>query len=134
MYIKKGPKNICFLYRGFRIAGELKLESINNKDKEIQIYVAEINTNKREEIIQSRDMICPECEENCLLTIENYKINLNNCKNGHILPNILFEEFNDTQKINELTILCNDCKKINKAKVPNNLFFKCLTCNNNLCP
>ena len=58
-------------------------------------------------------------------------MNLNKCCKEHNFPNILLEEFNDTQKINELTILCHECKK-NKAI--HNLFYKCCNCNFNLCP
>jgi hypothetical protein len=134
MKLNKGLKNICFLYKGYKINGDMKLEALNKTDKEIQIFVVEMNSIKRDVIQQSKDVICPECGENCLLTFENYKMTLNNCKNNHNLPNILLEEFNDTQKINELTIICNDCKKINKAKVSNNQFYKCFNCNTNLCP
>ena len=132
--INKSIKNVCFLYKGYKINGDIKLEQINNKDKEIQIYVVPVNNIKKEVIKHSKDIICPECGENCLLSIDNYKIGLNNCKNGHNLTNILFEEYFDIQKINELTILCNDCKKNSKAKVNNNQFYKCCNCNINLCP
>ena len=125
-------KNVIFLYNRVKINGELKLEQINNKDKEIQIFVVEPTPVKKEIIKQSKEVICPECGENCLLKIENYKLSLNNCKNDHSLHNILLEEFNDTQKINELLIICNECKKTNKAKF--NQFFKCCNCNINLCP
>ena len=132
--INKGIKNVCFLYKGYKLNGETKLETIKNNDKEIQIHVVEIDNIKKDIIQQSKDIICPECGENTFLTIENYKISLNNCKSGHNLGNILFEEFNDTQKINELSILCNECKTINKAKVNNNQFYKCCNCNINICP
>ena len=117
MKLNKNLKNICFLYKGYKINGDMKLEALNKADKEIQIFVVEMSNIKKDIIQQSKDVICPECGENCLLTFENYKMTLNNCKNNHDLHNILLEEFNDTQKINELTIICNDCKKINKAKV-----------------
>ena len=130
--LNKPLKNVVFLYNRIKINGELKLEQINNKDKEIQILVVEAPPVKKEIIKQSREVICPECGENCLLGIENYKFSLKNCKNNHNLKNILLEEFKDTQKINELLILCNECKKTNKAKF--NQFFKCCNCNINLCP
>ena len=132
--INKGIKNVCFLYKGFKLNGEAKLETINNNDKEIQIHVVEINNIKKEIIHPSKDIICPECGKNTFLTINNYKMSLNNCQNGHNLGNILFEEFNDTQKINELSILCTECKKVNKANVNNNQFYKCCNCNFNICP
>ena len=132
--INKGIKSVCFIYKGYKLNGDAKLEAIINNEKEIQIHVVEVNNIKKEIFYQSKDIICPECGENCFLTIENYKMKLNNCKNGHNLENILFEEYNDTQRINELSIICNECKKISKAKTKNNQFYKCCNCNINLCP
>ena len=31
----------------------------------------------------SNDIICPHCGEICFININNYKINLNKCKNNH---------------------------------------------------
>ena len=132
--IKKGIKNVYFVYKGYKLNGEAKLEAILDSDKEIQIHVVDINIIEKEIIHQSKDIICPECGENSLLTIENYKMSLNNCKNDHNLENILFEEYSDTQKINQLSIICDQCKKINKAKAKNNQLYKCCNCNINICP
>jgi len=49
----------------------------------------------------------------------------------------MFDEFFDFQKIDESKIICDNCEgedKNKKSEVNNNLFFKCLTCNINLCP
>ena len=129
MIIKKNFQDVCFTYNGFKINEELKLEQLNNKNNEIKILV--LNTVTKEIIKISKDIICPECGDICLLSINDYKMNLNKCCKEHNFPNILLEEFNDTQKINELTILCHECKK-NKAI--HNLFYKCCNCNFNLCP
>ena len=52
--------------------------------KKIEIYV---------NIIKSKEVICPECNENILINVKNYKINLIDCKNGYIETNLLFEEY-----------------------------------------
>ena len=61
------------------------------------------------------------------------KIKLYGCKNGHKIDNILFEEFYNTQKINEEKIICYNCNN-NKNNIFKKQFLKCLTCKHNLCP
>ena len=56
------------------------------------------------------------------------------CKNGHKMENILLNEFEETQNIDLSHIKCDICKKNNKSISYNNIFYKCLTCNNNICP
>ena len=68
------------------------------------------------------------------MNINEYKIDLYECKNGHNIKNILLNEFEETQKINMSDIQCNICKNNNKSISYNNIFYKCLTCNNNICP
>ena len=34
---------------------------------------------------KSKDIICPTCGENILISFKNYKISLLDCKNGHII-------------------------------------------------
>ena len=49
----------------------------------------------------------------------------------------MFNEFFDFQKIDESKIICDKCigvDKNKKSEVNNNLFYKCLICNINLCP
>ena len=52
--------------------------------------------NKNEDNLQS-EIICPECKENCIINIKDYKINLFGCKNGHNINNILFQNYESTQ-------------------------------------
>ena len=62
-----------------------------------------------------------------------YKLNLMNCKNDH--DNTLYlEEFHKTQIINYSKIICDDCKKYNRKESYNNAFYKCLSCNQKICP
>ena len=88
MIIKKNFQDICFTYNGFKINEELKLEQLNNKNNEIKILV--LNTVTKEIIKISKDIICPECGDICLLSINDYKMNLNKCCKEHNFPNILY--------------------------------------------
>ena len=82
---------------------------------------------------QSEQIICPKCKEICIFNYDNYQINLNQCRNGHNIENILINEFNNSQKINEEAIKCNNCNK-SKMEVYNSQFYICGNCNVNLCP
>ena len=84
--------------------------------------------------INSKEIICPQCSENCRICFKNFKISLYQCKNKHRIDNIPLNLFKNTQKIKESEIVCNNCNKINKSISYNHQFFKCFTCNKNLCP
>ena len=132
--INKDIINIYFIYNGNIIKNNnIKLGEINNKDKDINILVYDINNNNNERINEReyKDIICPYCGENCLIEIKDYKINLNKCDNKHNINNILLDEYNNTQVIDE--IKCNNCNK-NKLEIYNNKIYKCCNCNINLCP
>ena len=121
---------LYFLYEGLEINKDLTcFELMNNKDKErgkMNIFVYD----KKE---KSKEIICPKCYENCRIKWNNYKINLFGCKNGHVINNILLEEFEETQIIDETKILCGNCNK-SISKIYNKEFYKCLKCEINLCP
>ena len=115
-------------------------ESIGNqmneqekKDKRIiiQAFILE-KENKDEIIIKSKDVICSQCKEPCRLKIENTKITLYECPNGH-KDNIKLIKFDNTQNINISKILCDNCPYKNKGNCPNDEFYRCLTCKINLC-
>ena len=85
--------NLYFMYSGIRIDKELKYKDIINKtDKErneINLLVEEYNKEEiKENNIISKEIICPECKENIFININDYKIDLNRCKNGHQFYNI----------------------------------------------
>ena len=131
--------DINFIYGGEQINLELSFnQQANQIDKnknEMNILVYErTQTIINEAKIQSKEIICPKCFENCKISIENYKIKLFDCKNGHETDNILLSEFKNTQFIDESSINCDNCKNINKNKVYKKKFYKCLTCKQNLCP
>ena len=86
-----------------------------------QIQVKEANN------ILSKGIICGECKENCLIKINDYTINLYGCRNGHNIKNLLIENFEKTQNIQNLRKICEKCNKYNDE------FYKCVTCNLNIC-
>ena len=133
--------NLFFIYKGDKINEELAvnqiIDEIGKNMKKMSILVDKENLdndndNKNKKL--SKEIICPECKEDILMNINNYKINLYECKNGHKKENILFEEFENIQKIDLSEIICNECNSQNKAKSFNNKFFTCNTCGINLCP
>ena len=99
----------------------------------ILVYTNESIISTSGGLVKSKDIICPKCKENCLMSCENYNIKLYQCKNRHFFKNISFKEFNDNQNINENEIKCYNCNNT-KYKSYNKQFYKCLTCKINLCP
>ena len=71
-------------------------EQANEYDKQnakmtiIVYYHKDFDDIWNNEIIKSKDIICPKCGENCLLNIKNYQISFYGCKNNDKLNNILF--------------------------------------------
>ena len=66
--------------------------------------------------------------------IKGYKLNLFDWKNGHKINNISLNKFEETQYIDQLNIICDICKQNNKSISYKNMFYKCFTCNKNICP
>ena len=136
----------AFLYNGNLVNEDLTVnEIINNNSKnskKIQILVIlieeDLNNNNREQnkeiIIKSKNIICPECKEDIRIKIKDYKIYLYECKNNHEINNISLNEFTQTQKIDLSKIICDSCRKHNKAQTYYNEFYFCVDCNWNICP
>jgi len=130
---------IYFLYNGMQLDLDLDfdLNQLKEDKNEINILVnekcksTEITDNG---IIKSKEIICPTCKEICKIKINNYKIKLYDCKNNHEINNILLDEFDNTQHINELEIICNICNDKNKYKSYEKQFYLCLICKKNICP
>ena len=83
---------IYFLYNGDKINEELKYnEVVNREDNErdtMSILVYETNkTIIQYNITKLNEILCPQCNENILIKIYNYKINFFNCKNNHNITN-----------------------------------------------
>ena len=131
--INKDLENISFLYNGDIMKEDFDLTKI--KENEIKIIIIDFEFEKEhmETLKQSKEIICPICNELCEININKYKISLKNCINKHCFPNLIINGFNDFQKINEKEILCKKCGN-NKLEAYNNAFFICCNCNINLCP
>ena len=130
-------ESLIFLFAGQIIKEDLTLKEIiptkykNSETIQILVYS---DKPKPESIIKSKKIICPECKEDINLKINDYKICLYDCKNGHQINDILFDEFEKTQEINISKIICDSCNKSNKGLTYKNEFYYCLTCKYNLCP
>ena len=141
--IEEDIKNIYFLYNGSKLdlsndklsVGEL-LNNIDKSNKIMEILVYKnnstlINNNYN---LKSQYIICRTCLGNSRIKIEDYKIKLFGCENGHDFSDIFFKDFENTQFIDESKIKCDICKNINKADTYGKKFFKCNTCKINICP
>ena len=84
--------------------------------------------------VKSKNIICPKCKELIKMNIEDYRINLFDCRNLHNIKNISLKDFKNSQIIDLTNIKCNNCKDKNKSNTYNNEFYKCHDCNINLCP
>jgi len=106
--------------------------SIDKKRKKMNVVVMDKEeADKDKSIVKSKDIICPECNQNIMMDINKFKINLFDCKNLHKVDNILLNEFEKTQMINLSYIICDICKTQNKSNAA--AFFLCYTCNIKLC-
>ena len=139
-YISKisvDKNSLIFLYSGKLVDEELRLHEMIGKEKINKIIIlvySKYNLNDTHaSIIKSKYIICPKCKENIQFKINDYKIHLYECKNGHSFANILLNEFEKTQYIDISKIICKKCKEKNKSNTSQNEFYKCLTCNINLC-
>ena len=144
-YISKNKninKNIYFIYNAYKINEGLTFNQLaNNFDKERKKMNILVNDIEKEEnnknignIIKSKEVICPDCNENAFINIKNYKLNYYGCKNGHINKNILFEDFDNYQKVDISKIKCDKCKEKSINNIYNNEFYICNSCEMKLCP
>ena len=128
---------LYFLYNGDKLNEGLKLIDIkkNNNINNINILASDKEEIiPKENIISSKEIICPICKENIFINFNNYKINLIKCKNNHNINNIYIKDFQNTQKINISKVICEVCKENNKSETYKNEFYRCLNCGLNLCP
>ena len=131
--------NINYLYSGTTLIPDYTLsQTINNIDKKRKkmtvIVIDNSPETKEHNFIKSANFICPKCQESALYELKNHKIKIYNCKNGHIMENLLLSELDKTQMIDETEIICHECKKINKSITYNKEMYFCCLCLKNLCP
>ena len=121
-----------FAYNGKKIKDDLTFQQIANtidrKRNIINIFIQENNTEFKNNFTLSKGIICPKCNENINIEIDDYKINLYNCKNKHQITNILFNEFDKIQKMKYMN--CDLCK-MNKNSYEK--IYYCHICQQNLC-
>ena len=133
--------HVYYLYKGNIILDhKMKVKDIikdfDKTTKKMSILVnnpEQDDKEKDEVIIQSKEIICPDCKEPCRIVTENYKIKLFECINGHIHSNIKITDFENTQKINVSGIKCDKCKLKNRSNCSEDDFYFCLTCRQNIC-
>ena len=132
---------LYFLSNGSYINDSEIIQNIMNESekqkKRMKILVYSKDTlsmNDSKNLIKSKEVICPICNESCKYKIENYKIKLYDCKNGHTTENIRLNDYMDKQNINISKIKCDICKDKNKSETYQNLFYICNECNKNICP
>ena len=138
-YIAKAEidrNKVDFFYYGNKLDEELTCEEIidlgDDINDSINIIVSEKEDLINENIYLFKDIICPKCENNTFLTIEDYKIKMN-CKCNHEIDNILINEFIDEQKKAKPQLICNICKGNKKDNMGNNSIYSCKDCHNNIC-
>ena len=117
------PKDFFYYYAKKEITNkDLTIMKLLNYSKNVQHI--EIGIKKRTKIIK-----CPICAcNNCILHLDNYRLNFSECCHGHS-ESKLFEEYEDTQRINYQKIKCdNQCGRTQKDSLED--FHKCLKCSN----
>ena len=134
--------NIFFSYNG-KAGNEFNEEltlsqtinSIDKNENKMTILVNNINEEKEKQdsIIKSNEIICPECGEICKIKFNNYKISLYDCKNGHKIDNLSYDEYEKSQNKDLSKIICGKCNENNMYSSYNKEFYKCMECNINLC-
>jgi len=105
----------------------------DRRRRQMNIFVAENTNIENDIIIESKEIICPQCNKYIHMNIKNYKISLYDCENGHTKNNILLPEFKNTQFINFSKIICGNCNK-KRSNIFQNEMHRCLNCKKNLCP
>ena len=139
--IKKN-QSIFYSYNGkLGFNPELSFEkTVNSEDRKrnkMSVIVIENKSQieeKESDIKKSKNIICPICKEKILMDIKDFKINLFGCKKGHKIENIILNEYEETQNIDRVKIICDICKKINQSTSYNNIIYKCNTCDKIICP
>lgn len=134
----KSIEDSFFLYNGKKIDKEATFESIaTNIDKEkgkltILVESSKIKEKKVKEKF-SNYIICPYCREQVKMKINNYIIELNDCQEKDHSKKLFFNEFLETQILDETLIKCVKCKN-DKSQTFENNFYICGQCKVNLCP
>ena len=135
----KNKGNLYFLYNGQIINEELVFNKCANSLDRSRNYMnvlvieGQSSSDEMQNLIKSNYIICPKCNENSIISIDNFKISISGCKEGHKTENLQLDELGKTQYINQSQIKCDKCRSL-KSESIDYQFFNCFKCNQNLCP
>ena len=135
--VGKKKEDLYFFYGGDILKENLTFNEQSNKNDRKRNKMSILVNNKEEEeessLKKSQYIICPKCQESARILVENYKIKIYGCKNGHKSEYILIQDFDKSQMYDEVKIKCQQCNKSNKSISYNNNFFICFDCKKNIC-
>ena len=134
--IRVKRNNLAFLCNGSVLNDQSTIENLTpNSNNQIIILVTDLaSTIPLGPVMKkSHFIICPQCKESTIISINDYKISLSQCKNGHKIDNILLSQFNDTQIEDISKICCGSCN-VSRAVITGYLMYICTDCKMNLCP
>ena len=87
--IKLNNNDVYFTFNGDKLNENKKFNEIKTNNNQVpKILVIDFNQEKKNEYLESNNIICPQCNENCLIDIKDYKIKLYGCDNNHTNNNI----------------------------------------------
>ena len=127
-------EKICYICNGDYLDLEKTFKHYIKNNNVMEIIVTDMTTkidNKNNKEVVANEIICTKCFESCRIKINDYRIKLYECKNNHVINNLLLEDFEKYQYIKEQ---CNNNCQNNIKNVDRNQFYTCLTCKKNLCP
>ena len=117
----KKKDDLYFIYNGGMVKENLTFqEQAKKSDKEynkmsILVYAKDELTEEEDESLKKSEyIICPKCKECASISVDNYKLGLYACKNGHKVNDISFKDFEQTQNLNEAKIVCQNCTNTQK--------------------
>ena len=120
-----------FFYNEIKINLDLTLAQINDKDKEILIFVYS-KENAKNKMKEPNIIKCIQCYEPAIVDFSNdYGIVLSDEKHG--TKKIKLQDYNTTQIFYQSDIKCSKCSN-SKAEIYQDKFYYCFECNKNLCP
>ena len=120
------PNSVVFIANGMKLSENKRIiDSMNQMqimNRKMRIFVTSLNNSQIENyIVESKDIICPKCFEECRIKIIDYIVNLFDCRNNH-LSALKLKNFKEYQRIDLSKIKCDICKNKNKGNTYNNVF------------
>ena len=125
-------ENLIFYYKGekidIKLDKDLKIEDMFKEANVIKLLCFEIKALQHSKKNPIKNL------ENYIIDFIDYKVYLKYVKNETILEKLLLDENSYFKEINERKIKCDSDGCKNELTNKNNeLFYRCITCNQNLC-